>query len=50
VPPAGLTGRVQVQKVGSLTLEQWIEEFGKAKQRNALIFRAAKAKANRAKK
>jgi len=35
---------VQVPKVNSLTLDQWIEEFGKVKKRNAEIFRAAKNK------
>ncbi|MGO4884093.1 MAG: hypothetical protein ACLP59_25225 [Bryobacteraceae bacterium] len=35
---------VQVPKVSSLTLDQWIAEFGKLKKRNVEIFRAAKAK------
>jgi len=35
---------VQVPKVSSLTLDEWIEEFVKLKKRNAEIFRAAKSK------
>ncbi|MGA2137175.1 MAG: hypothetical protein ABSH50_33210 [Bryobacteraceae bacterium] len=35
---------VQVSKVSSLALEQWIEEFDRLKKRNAEIFRAAKGK------
>jgi len=35
---------VQVSKVSSLTLEQWIGEFDKLKKRNAESFRAAKGK------
>lgn len=35
---------VQVPKISSLTLDQWIEEFGKVKKRNAEIFPAPKAK------
>jgi hypothetical protein len=42
---------VRAPKISSLTLDQWIEEFGKLKKRNAEIFQAAKAKnAGRAKK
>jgi len=41
---------VQVPKVSSLTLEQWIEEFEKLKKRNADIFAAAKGKEVRSKK
>jgi hypothetical protein len=37
---------VRVPKVSSLTLDQWIAEFGKVKERNAEIFRAAKGKAS----
>jgi hypothetical protein len=37
---------VRVPKVSSLTLYQWIAEFGKVKERNAEIFRAAKGKAS----
>lgn len=33
---------VQVPKVSSLTLEQWVEEFDKLKKRNTEIFRAPK--------
>jgi hypothetical protein len=40
-PPTGSTGTVQVPKVGSPTLEQWIEEFGMVKKRNVKIFRTA---------
>jgi hypothetical protein len=40
----------QVPKVSSLTLEQWIEEFGKLKKRNAEIFGATKGKEVRSKK
>ena len=36
---------VQVPKVSSLTLEQWLEEFDKLKKRNAEIFRTGKRKA-----
>jgi hypothetical protein len=35
---------VQVSKVSSLTLEQWIEAFDKLKKRNAEILRTAKGK------
>jgi hypothetical protein len=41
---------VQVSKVSSLTLEQWIEEFGKLKKMNADIFGAARGKEMRPKK
>jgi len=47
---AWLDGTVQVPKVSSLTLEQWVEEFDKLKKRNAEIFRAGMAKASGAKK
>ncbi|HUE03828.1 MAG TPA: hypothetical protein VMR62_30010 [Bryobacteraceae bacterium] len=33
---------VQVPKISSLTLDQWIEEYGKLKKRNAEILKAAK--------
>jgi hypothetical protein len=36
---------VQVPKVSSLTLEQWVEQFDKLKKRNAEIFRAGKTQA-----
>lgn len=35
---------VQVSKVSTLTLEQWVEEFDKVKKRNAEIFRAGKGR------
>jgi len=35
---------IRVPKVSSLTLEQWVAEFGNVKKRNAEIFRAAKDK------
>jgi len=35
---------VQVPKVSSMTLEQWVEEFDKLKKRNAEIFQAGTAK------
>jgi hypothetical protein len=40
---------VQVPKVSSPTLEQWIEEFDKLAERNAEILRAAKGTASRTK-
>jgi len=36
---------VQVPKVSSLTLEQWVEELDKLEKRNAEILRAGTAKA-----
>jgi hypothetical protein len=39
-----------VPKVSSLTLDQWVEEFEKLKNRNADIFGAAKGKEVRSKK
>lgn len=41
---------VRVPRVSSLTLDQWIEEFGKLGMRNAEIFGAAKGKGARTKK
>jgi hypothetical protein len=41
---------VRVPKVSSLTLDQWVEEFEKLKNRNADIFGAAKGKEVRSKK
>ena len=38
---------VHVPKVSSLTLEEWIAEFDKLKQRNAQIFQEAEGKAAR---
>ena len=45
-----LAQTVQVSKVSSLTLDQWIEEFGKLKKRNAEIFGAVKGEEVRSKK
>jgi len=41
---------VQVPKVSSMTLEQWVEEFDKLTKRNAEIFRAGNANAEPRKK
>lgn len=41
---------VRVPKVSSLTLEQWVEEFGSVKKRNAAISRMATDKPVEAKK
>ena len=38
---------VQVPKVSSLTLDEWMAEFDKLKQHNAQIFQAAKGKPTR---
>jgi hypothetical protein len=41
---------IPVPKVSSLNLEQWMEEFGKLKKRNAEILSAGKRKPGRSKK
>ncbi len=41
---------VRVPKVSSLTLEQWVDEFGNVKKRNATISRMATGKPVKAKK
>jgi hypothetical protein len=41
---------VQVPKVSSLTLDQWIEEFGKLKKLNAQVLGSAKGRGMRTKK
>lgn len=41
---------VSVPKVSSLNLEQWMEEFGKLKKRNAEIFSGGKGKPRRSRK
>ena len=41
---------VSVPKVSSMNLEQWMEEFGKLKKRNAEILGAGKGKPGRSKK
>jgi hypothetical protein len=35
---------VQVPKISSLTLDQWIDEFSRLKERNAEMFRTGKGK------
>jgi hypothetical protein len=41
---------IPVPKVSSLNVDQWIEEFGKLKKRNAEILSAGQGKPSRSKK